>query len=167
MTERALLKNSCYVIPMRERMYIFALRLVLIPYLILRYKLRRFIPTDMENSGDVVRKYVRDYEAEKVLKALGMEERDATAAVKAAAYMHNLTHPLGEITEMTPQKSMRVEKYCPFAKRFSPDTCKHLISGPAFRGLCEAINPNLVHSHTKYLSGGEDCCDLCFELKEM
>ena len=118
MTERALLKNSCYVIPMRERMYIFALRLVLIPYLILRYKLRRFIPTDMENSGDVVRKYVRDYEAEKVLKALGIEERDATAAVKAAAYMHNLTHPLGEITEMTPQKSMRVEKYSPLPNAF-------------------------------------------------
>jgi len=64
-TERALLKNSCYVIPIGERLRIFALRLVLIPYLILRYKMRRFIPTDMENSGDVVRKYIRDYEAEK------------------------------------------------------------------------------------------------------
>jgi len=88
--------------------------------------------------------YVRDYEAEKVLQALGIEERDATAAVKASTYMHNLTHPLGEITEMTPQKSMRVEKYCPFAGLLSPGTCKELISGPAFRGLCEAINPNLV-----------------------
>lgn len=164
MTEIALLKNSCYVIPVREKASIFAMLLVLIPYLILRYKMRRFIPTDMEDPGDAVRKYVRDYEAEKVLRALGIQARDATAAVKVAAYMHNLTHPLGEITEMTPQKSMRVEKYCPFAKHFSPDTCKDLISGPAFRGLCEAINPNLVHTHTKYLSGGEDCCDLCFEL---
>jgi len=140
---------------------------VLIPYLILRYNVRRFIPTDMEEPGDVARKYIRDYEAEKVLKALGIEDRDATAAVKVAAYMHNLTHPLGEVTEMTPQKSMRVEKYCPFAKRFSPETCRDLISGPAFRGLCEAINPKLVHSHTTYLSAGDDCCDLCFELKAM
>jgi hypothetical protein len=164
--ERDLIKNACYVIPLRERLSIHARRLVLIPYLILRYKMRKFIPTDMENSGDVVRKYVRDYEAEKVLQALGIEERDATAAVKASTYMHNLTHPLGEITEMTPQKSMRVEKYCPFARLLSPGTCKELISGPAFRGLCEAINPNLVHSHTTYLSGGEDCCDLCFEMKD-
>jgi len=166
MQERDLLKNSCYVIPMRERVSMFAMRLVLIPYLILRYKMRRLIPADMENAGDVVRKYVRDFEAEKVLRALGIEERDATAAVKASTYMHNLTHPLGEITEMTPQRSVRVEKHCPFAKRFSPDTCKDLISGPAFRGLCEAINPNLVHTHTKYLSGGDDCCDLSFELKD-
>jgi hypothetical protein len=151
---------------MRERVSMFARRIVLIPYLILRYKMRRFIPTDMENPGDVVRKYIRDYEAEKVLRALGIEERDAAAAVKASTYMHNLTHPLGEITEMTPDRSMRVEKYCPFARHFSPDTCKNLISGPAFRGLCEAINPNLVHTHTQYLSGGDDCCDLAFELKD-
>ena len=166
MEERDLLKNSCYVIPMRERVSMFARRIILIPYLILRYKMRRFIPTDMENPGDVVRKYIRDYEAEKVLRALGIEERDAAAAVKASTYMHNLTHPLGEITEMTPHRSMRVEKYCPFARHLSPDTCKNLISGPAFRGLCEAINPNLVHTHTKYLSGGDDCCDLAFELKD-
>ena len=102
MAERALLTNSCHVIPMRERAYFFGMRLALIPYLILRYKLRRLIPTDMEHSGDVVRKYIRDYEAEKVLKALGIEERDATAAVKVASYMHNLTNPLGEITELTP-----------------------------------------------------------------
>ncbi len=166
MKERDLLKNSCYAIPMREKISMFARRIVLIPYLILRYKMRRFIPTDMENSGDVVRKYIREYEAEKILRALGIKERDATAAVKASTYMHNLTHPLGEVTEMTPQRSMRIEKYCPFAKHFSPDTCKDLISGPAFRGLCEAINPNLVHAHTKYLSGGDDCCDLTFELKD-
>ena len=165
MNERVVLKNSCYVIPLREKAYFFAMRLVLIPYLILRYKLRRFLPTDMEGPGDVARTYIRDYEARKVLKALGIDDRDATAAVKVASYMHNLTNPLGEITELTPERSMRVEKYCPFAKRFSPETCKDLVSGPAFRGLCEAINPNLVHSHTNYLSGGDDCCDLCFELK--
>jgi hypothetical protein len=164
--ERTLLNNACYVIPIREKLIMHARRLVLIPYLILRYKMRRFIPTDMENPGDVVRKYVRDYEAEKVLRALGIEERDSTAAVKATTYMHNLTHPLGEITEMTLQRSMRIEKHCPFARHLSPDTCKDLLSGPAFRGLCEAIHPNLVHTHTKYLSGGDDCCDLAFELKD-
>jgi hypothetical protein len=165
MQERDLLKNSCYVIPLREKASIFARRIVFIPYLILRYRMRKFIPTDMENAGDVVRKYVRDYEAEKVLRTLGIKERNATAAIKAATYMHNLTHPLGEITEMTPKKCMRVEKHCPFARYFSPGACRDLISGPAFRGLCEAINPNLVHTHTKYLSRGEDCCDLTFELK--
>ena len=95
MKERDLLRNSCYAIPMREKISMFARRIVLIPYLILRYKMRRFIPTDMENSGDVVRKYIREYEAEKILRALGIKERDATAAVKASTYMHNLTHPLG------------------------------------------------------------------------
>lgn len=166
MQERALLRNACYVIPMREKLRMHARRFVLIPYLILRYWMRRFIPTDMEIPGDVVRKYVRDYEAEKVLRALGIEERDAAAAVKAATYMHNLTHPIGEITEMTPRRSERVEKHCPYARFLSPARCRDLISGPAFRGLCEAIHPNLVHTHTTYLSGGEDACDLAFEWRE-
>jgi hypothetical protein len=165
MEERELLRNACYVIPMREKLSIHARRFVLIPYLILRYRLRRLIPTDMKAPGDVVRKYVRDYEAGRVLKALGIEERDAAAAVKAATYMHNLTHPIGEVTEMSPQRSERVERHCPFARILSPAQCKDLISGPAFRGLCEAIHPDLVHTHTTYLSAGEEACDLCFELK--
>ena len=166
MKERGLLKNSCYVIPMREKLNVHMRRFVLIPYLSLRYLLRKFITTDMEYSGDVVRKYVRDYEAKRTLRALGIEERDATAAIKALTYMHNLTHPLGEITEMTPQRSKRVEKHCPFARFLSPAKCKDLISGPAFKGLCEAIHPNLIHMHTNYLSGGDDCCELAFELRE-
>jgi hypothetical protein len=166
MAERDVLKNSCYVIPMREKLSVHLRRLVLIPYLTLRYLLRRVIPTDMENSGDVVRTYVREYEAKRTLRALGIEERDATAAIKVLTYMHNLTHPLGEITEMTPQKSMRVERHCPFARFLSPETCKNLISGPAFKGLCEAIHPAMMHTHTSYLSGGDDCCDLAFEVKD-
>lgn len=166
MQERELLTNACYVIPIRERLGIHLRRLVWIPYLILRYKMRRRIPTDMEHAGDVVRKYVRDHEAERILKALGIQERDATTAVKAATYMHNLTHPLGGITQMTPLRSERVERHCPYARLFSPEWCRDLISGPAFRGLCEAIHPDLVHTHTNYLSAGDDSCNLTFEMKQ-
>lgn len=166
MEERGLLKNSCYVIPVGEKLNVHARRFALISYLTFRYLLRGLIPTDMEKPGDVVRTYVRDHEAKRTLRALGIEERDATAAIKVLTYMHNLTHPLGEITEMTPRRSVRIEKHCPFARFLSPDTCRELISGPAFKGLCEAIHPNLVHLHTKYLSGGDDCCDLTFEIRE-
>lgn len=166
MKERELLRNSCYVVPMREKLRIHARRFVWIPYLILRYRLRRYIPTDMQGPGDVVRKYIREHEAERVLEILGIQERDAAAAVKAATYMHNLTHPIGEIVEMTPERSKRVERHCPFARILSPAQCRDLISGPAFRGLCEAIHPNLVHIHTTYLSAGDDDCDLAFELRE-
>jgi hypothetical protein len=166
MGERGLLRNSCYVITMREKLRLHTRRFVLIPYLILRYRLRKYIPTEMKDPGDVVRTYVRDYEARTILESLGIRERDATAAVKVATYMHNLTHPIGEITQMTPQRSERVEKHCPFARLFSPAQCRDLISGPAFRGLCEAIHPKLVHTHTTYLSGGDAACDLGFELRE-
>lgn len=166
MQERALLRNSCYVIPMREKLSVHVRRLVLIPYLFLRYKMRKLVPTDMESAGDVVRKYVRDYEAQRTLRTLAIKERDATAAIKVLTYMHNLTHPLGDITEITPRRSVRVERHCPFASFLSPRLCRDIISGPAFRGLCEAIHPDLIHIHTNYLSGGDDSCDLSFELKE-
>ena len=166
MTERNLLRNACYVIPMREKLGVHLRRLAVIPYLFFRYKMRRFIPTDMKKPGDVARTYVRDYEANRSLRALGIADRDATAAIKVVTYMHNLTHPLGDVTEMTPERSVRIERHCPFARFLSRDTCRELISGPAFDGLCEAIHPNLVHSHAKYLSGGDEMCDLTFELRE-
>lgn len=166
MQERGLLKNSCYVISLREKLAIHFRRAVLIPYLILRYKLRRFIETEIKTPGDIARKYVRDYEAGKILNTLGIKERDAAAAIKAVTYMHNLTHPLGEITEMAPGRSVRVESHCPFARFLSRERCRDIISGPAFTGLCEAINPSLVHTHTTYLSAGDDACDLVFELRD-
>ena len=120
----------------------------------------------MTSPGDIMYTYVKDHEASGLLKRLAIKERDATAAVKVATYMHNLTHPLGEITELTPHRSVRIEKHCPGARSLSRETCRDVISGPAFRGLCEAINPKLVHKHTRYLSGGDECCDIVFELEE-
>ena len=163
MEERTLLTNSCFVIPVREKLEILTRRFILIPYLFFRYKMRRLIPTKLTEPGDVLRTYVRDYEARRVLTNLGIEERDATAAIKVATYMHNLTHPIGRITEMTPERSVRVEEHCPFARFLTPETCRNIISGPAFKGVCEAIHPHLTHAHATYLSGGDDCCDLVFE----
>lgn len=165
MQERLLLRNACYVIPLRERLAVHLRRLVFLPYLALRYRLRRVFPTKLTQPGDVVRVYVRDYEAHRILRTLGIRDRDATAAVKVATYLHNLTHPLGDIPEMSPQRSVRLEKHCPYARFLKPEICKDLVSGPAFRGLCEAIHPDLVHVHTRYLSAGDDCCDLTFEMK--
>lgn len=163
--ERRLYKNQTYLIPAREKVAIFARRLTIIPYFILRYWLRGLIPTDMEEPGDVMRKYIRDHEAEMILDRLGVEERDATAAMKALTYMHNLTTK-GEITEMTPGRCVRRESYCPGARFLTPEFCKNILSGPAFRGLCEAINPELEHIHTTYLSGGDEVCELIFELNK-
>jgi hypothetical protein len=165
MQERPLLLNACYVIPLRERLAVHLRRLVVLPYLALRYRLRRLFPTNLARPGDVVRVFMRDYEAPKILQTLGIRERDATAAVKVATYLHNITHPLGEITEMTATRSVRTERHCPYARFLKPEICRDLVSGPAFQGLCEAIHPDLVHLHTKYLSGGDDCCDITFELK--
>jgi hypothetical protein len=68
---------------------------------------------------------------------------------------------------MSPVRSVRVEKYCPAAKLLNSHLCKNVISGPTFLGLCEAIHPDLVHSHEMYLSGGDECCTLIFEMKQM
>jgi hypothetical protein len=166
MQERSLFLNSCYVIPFREKLSIYLRRFFVGSYLFLRYKMRKFIKTDMANPADVIYKYVKDYEAPRLLEILGIKEKDATAAVKVATYMHNLTHPLGEITEMTPHRSVRIERYCPYAQSLSRERCRDIFSGPAFRGLCEAINPDLAHKHTSYLSGGDECCDIIFEMRQ-
>ncbi|MEW6553732.1 MAG: hypothetical protein AB1384_05550 [Actinomycetota bacterium] len=162
--ERRLNDNQAYLISTQEKVTILARRLVTIPYLILRYWLRGLIPTDMREPGDIMRKYIRDYEAEMILERLGVVERDATAAMKALTYMHNLTTK-GEIVEMTTHRCVRRESHCPAAGFLNKGFCRDILSGPAFRGLCEAINPDLEHIHTSYLSGGDDVCELIFEMR--
>ncbi|MBN2027174.1 MAG: hypothetical protein JW854_10500 [Actinobacteria bacterium] len=162
--ERRLYDNQAYLISTQEKMTLLARRLATIPYLILRYWLRGLIPTDMKEPGDIMRKYIRDYEAEIILERLGVVERDAAAAMKALTYMHNLTTK-GEITEMTSHRCVRRESHCPAAGFLTQGFCRDILSGPAFRGLCEAINPDLEHIHTTYLSGGDDVCELIFEMR--
>ncbi|MDY6795449.1 MAG: hypothetical protein SWK76_09265 [Actinomycetota bacterium] len=67
---------------------------------------------------------------------------------------------------MSPHRCVREERCSPGARFLSPGFCRDSVSGPAFQGLCKAINPDLVHSHTTCLSGGDDTCELIFELRD-
>ena len=48
-----------------------------------------------------------------------------------------------------------------------PGPCgsEHEMSKRVRNVLCEAVQPDLVHTHTTYLSAGDDACDLAFELQ--
>ena len=166
MEKRQIIRRDYYKIPLCEKLIIFVRRLLFLPYYFLRYSLRRFIKTDYTCLADVFKMYFRDYELQKVINILGINERDTTAAVKVLTYMHTLTGVIGEITEMTPKRSVRVESHCPSAKLFSQKFCEETLSVPSFSEISKAINPNIVHTHETFLSGGDCSCKLVFELKE-
>ncbi len=164
--ERPLMRRDYYDVPFSERFFFYGRRLLLLPYLHLLHKLRKVVGSDMENRPDVFVKYFRDYELKRIIDKLGIGENDAIAAVKVLTYIHTLSGVRGEITEMTPRRSVRIEKHCPAAKYLTRKFCRDTLSFPTFCALSRAINPKLVHTHESFLSGGDDTCELVFELKE-
>lgn len=165
MSERTLHENRYYKISLREKIILFGMRFTILPYLTLRYKLRRWIPTDLASGADVFQRYIPKHELPLVMKWLNLKGDDAITAIKALTYFHTLTGVTGEIVEMTPERAVRVETACPAAKYVDQDFCQNTMSCPAFTAVAQTINPDLIHRHDLYLSGGDDSCTMIFEMK--
>ncbi len=101
-----------------------------------------------------------------LLKQLNIEERDAIAAVKVLSYLHAVTGTSGEVVEATPNRAVRIERHCPCSEFWDFEFCNRVTSVPAMEGICAAINPKLAFSHPKFITRGDDYCEIVFEMKE-
>jgi hypothetical protein len=105
-------------------------------------------------------------EVDEVLEILKIEERDAIAAARILSYMHSCGGIKGEITEASPHRAVRTERFCPIKDELNREWGEKVISLPMIRLLARRVNPNIVVSHPKYLCGGDDRCELVFEMKK-
>ncbi|MCX7710980.1 MAG: hypothetical protein N2484_14170 [Clostridia bacterium] len=166
MPERPLIKRHYYKIPLNEKFYIFSKRATILVYYLIRFKLRKIIPSEFKKETDVYQKYFPLHELNYVKRKLGIEKDDAMAAVKLLTYFHTLTGVIGQIIEMTPERAVRIESYCPAYNKFSKEFCSEVMSYPVFCSICRVLNPRITHTHETYLSGGDDTCKLVFELEK-
>ena len=103
------------------------------------------------------------YERSKeIIEKLGIKEKDASAAMKVLTFAHR---DLGEVVEDTPKKAARHERYCTHWQKWGTRGCC-LISNSSCRGMCDAVNPDLVVKHEKLISEGDEYCRIVFELEE-
>lgn len=163
---REIITRSYYHIPWNEKARLYASRLFILGGMILRQKLNRIIPYRLKTAREVFECYFPKYELAYVKEKLGIEGTDTMSAVKLLTYFHTLTGVIGEITEMSPERSVRIEHYCPLQKNVTKEFCSSVLSYPTFCAICHELNPKIEHQHTDYLSGGDDVCRLVFELKK-
>lgn len=70
--------------------------------------------------------------------------------------------------EITPKRGVLRVSSCPMAgqyQRLSPGCCPEVFIGIE-RGIAQAINPRLQIKGNKYLTRGEECCEIVCELTE-
>lgn len=93
---------------------------------------------------------------------------DVTDVAKITALIDAVQGIDSHWVELTPKQGMIRVKSCLAAaqyRRHFPDFCPSVLSGLEL-GIAKAINPRLTARSTgKYLTKGDDCCEIVYELK--
>jgi hypothetical protein len=124
----------------------------------------RFGPEVYDLLGGVARQYAaRRYRD--IIKRLNIREKNPIGAVKCLSYVHTVGCIEGEVVEASPMRAVRIERKCPMMNIYTYDMCSRIVSLPVLQGICDAIGGNVVASHPRYLSRGDDVCEMVFEVK--
>lgn len=93
---------------------------------------------------------------------------DVTDVAKIAHLIDSIQGIDSQWVELTPQRGMIRARSCLAAaqyRRYFPEFCPSVLSGLEL-GIAKVINPRMVaYSTGKYLSRGDDCCEIVYELK--
>lgn len=93
---------------------------------------------------------------------------DVTDVAKIAHLVDCIQGIDSQWVELTPRRGVIRAKSCIAAtqyRRYFPDFCPAVLSGLEL-GIAKVINPRMVaYSTGKYLTKGDDCCEIVYELK--
>ena len=93
---------------------------------------------------------------------LDITEKDCIGPLRLLSWVHR---SMGSVIEATPKKAVREEMWCPMLPLFGPEWC-HRVSNSSFRGMADAVDPNIKIRWEKHLGSGDGCCRIIFELPE-
>lgn len=139
-----------------------------VPYLSFAFLCKFFIDRFGDEGLDLLRNVMGKMvieDSNEVIKALEIKERDAIAAARVLSYIHDCCGVQGEIIEAAPGRAIRIETFCPLKDDLNREWSEKVISLPMISLIAKCVNPNIVISHPKYLCGGDDRCEVIFELR--
>jgi len=93
---------------------------------------------------------------------------DCTDVPAGVAALGDALDAVAEFPVLTPKHSMLNIKSCPVAKqinRIFPQLCRRVLIGTD-RAYCGVINPKIKVTPKRYLSEGDEVCELVYDLVE-
>lgn len=139
-----------------------------LPYLHVAFLCRYFVDQFGKEGLSLLSNVLREGVVKEVVETreiLKVKAKDAIAAVRVLSYIHSCGGVRGEITEATPIRAVRTEWFCPVKDKLNREWGENAVSLPIIEFMAKCINPNIVVSHPKYLCGGDDRCEIVFELR--
>ena len=124
-----------------------------------------FVAKYGEEARDVVAQVFIDANCKMVDRLAPKFEKNARGAADMLSAMLNNVGTIGEIVESRPERSVRRKWRCLFQNLWDFEMYKK-VSPPMLDYLCKALNPKLVAHNPKYMTRGDECCEVIFELKE-
>jgi hypothetical protein len=92
-------------------------------------------------------------------------ERNAKGAAELMRMTHAIEGIQGEIVESSEKRAVIKERVCPCSNTLPNEWCKAVSQG-GMDLICAELNPKLTSYHVSYMTAGDSCCEIVFELKD-
>jgi predicted ArsR family transcriptional regulator len=105
--------------------------------------------------------------SKRLMEIVGRQERDLETAARIIDFTDSIYGVEGEWTEIGPKRAVKIEKSCPLAKQFPPETCTMCFTG-SMQGIARGVlgHDRVICRMPKSLPGGNDCCEIILEVKD-
>jgi hypothetical protein len=105
--------------------------------------------------------------AKRLMEIVGRQERNLETAARIIDFTDSIYGVEGEWTEIGRKRAVKIEKSCPLAKQFPPETCTMCFTG-SMQGIARGVlgHDKVFCRMPKSLPGGDDCCEIILEVKE-
>ena len=105
--------------------------------------------------------------AKRLMEIVGRQERDLETVARIIDFTDSIYGVEGKWIEIGPMRAIKIEKSCPLAKQFPPETCTMCFSG-SMQGIARGVlgHDKVICRMPKSLPGGDDCCEIIIEVKD-
>lgn len=105
--------------------------------------------------------------AKRLMEIVGKQERNLETVARIIDFTDAIYGVEGEWTEIGPKRAIKIERSCPLAKQFPPETCAMCFTG-SMQGIARGVlgHDNVVCRMPKSLPGGDDCCEIIIEVRD-
>jgi len=105
--------------------------------------------------------------AKRLMEIVGRQEKDLVTVARIIDFTDSIYGVEGQWTEIGPKRAVKIERSCPLAKQFPPETCTMCFSA-SMQGIARGVlgHDKAICRMPKSLPRGDDCCEIFIEVKE-
>jgi predicted ArsR family transcriptional regulator len=103
--------------------------------------------------------------AKRLMEIVGRRERNLESVARIIDFTDSIYGVEGGWAGIGPEKAVKIEKSCPLAKQFPPETCTMCFSG-SMQGIARGVlgYNKAFYRMPKSLPGGDNCCEIIIEV---